>query len=250
MFNILIIEHVQNFLAPRPYRWHTLNMFKTAPTEKSDATREHILDTAVGLFREQGMEATTMRQIAREAEVAVGLAYYYFPAKEAVVLAYYDRVQREHRLLAERLLPDAPSLQARLAFLLHTKIDILAGDRKLLGGLFRYTGEPDHPLSFLGPATAPLRAECTALFAAAVEPERLPDDLGQVLPTALWALHMGILLFFLYDSSPNLQRTRALIDGSVSLTVRFLALAKSALLRPVRRSVIELLRSADLLPQA
>lgn len=223
-------------------------MFKTTPTEKSDATRDHLLDVAIGLFRQEGLEGTTMRHIAREAEVAVGLAYYYFPAKEAVVLAYYDRVQREHRLLAERLLPDAPSLQARLAFLLHTKIDILAGDRKLLGGLFRYTGDPTHPLSFLGPATAPLRAECAALFAEAIAPERLPDDLKEVLPTALWALHMGVLLFFLYDSSPELKRTRALIDGSVALVIRFLALAKSPLLRPVRRSVVELLRNVDLLP--
>ena len=44
----------------------------------------------------------------------------------------------------------------------------------------------------------------------------------------------------------NARRTRRLIDGAVALTVRFLSLAKTPLLRPVRRSVIQLLREAEL----
>lgn len=225
-------------------------MFKTdatpVETGKKEDARELILDTAIRLFRERGLDATTMRQVAAEAGVALGLAYYYFPAKEAVVLAYYDRVQREHRELVRERLASAGKLAERLALLLHTKIDILAEDRKLMGALFRYTGDPEHPLSFLGRATAPVRAECRALFAEALEGERLPDDLREVLPTALWALHMGILLFYLYDSSSEARRTRRLIDGAVALTVRFLSLAKTPLLRPVRRSVIQLLREAEL----
>jgi AcrR family transcriptional regulator len=214
---------------------------------KSQATREHILDTAIRLFRKNGFDETTMREVASEAGVALGLAYHYFPSKEALVMAYYERVQHEHRVVAQEKLKQAHSLRDRLGMLLHTKLDILKDDRKLLGALFRYTGNPTHPLSFLGKTTAPLRADCISLFAEALEPERLPDDLGELLPLAMWALHMGVLLYFLYDSSPNLKRTRKIVDGSVDLVVGFLKLAKFPLLRPIRRSVIGLLRDADLL---
>lgn len=216
---------------------------------KSEATREHILDTAIGLFRTNGFDETTMREIATEAGVALGLAYHYFPGKEALVMAYYERVQRQHRLIVKEKLAHIDSPRDRLSMLLQTKLDILKDDRKLLGALFRYTGSPTHPLSFLGKATAPLRADCMSLFAEALEPERLPEDLRELLPLAMWALHMGVLLYFLYDSSPNLKRTRRLADGSVELVVGSLKLAKFPLLRPVRRSVIGLLRDADLIPQ-
>jgi len=190
-----------------------------------------------------------MRGVASEAGVALGLAYHYFPSKEALVMAYYERVQREHRIVAHEKLAQTRSLRDRLAMLLHTKLDILKDDRRLLGALFRYTGSPEHPLSLLGKATAPLRADCMSLFAEALEPERLPEDLRELIPLALWGLHMGVLLYFLYDSSPNLRRTRKLVDGSVELAVGFLKLAKFPLLRPARRGVMGLLRGAELMPQ-
>ena len=143
--------------------------------------REHILDTAIRLFRQRGFDETTMREVASEVGVALGLAYYYFPSKDALVMAYYERVQREHRIVAKEKLPHIRSLRDRLAMLLQTKLDILKDDRKLLGTLFRYTGSPEHPLSFLGKATAPLRADCMSLFAEALEPERMPEDLRELL---------------------------------------------------------------------
>jgi AcrR family transcriptional regulator len=240
-----------------------LNVFNTSPRptaiipgvqspekpSRSDTTREHILDTAIWMFRKDGFDETTMREVASEAEVALGLAYHYFPSKEALVMAYYERVQREHRIVAQEKLTQIPTLRDRLSMLLQTKLDILKDDRKLLGALFRYTGHPDHPLSFLGKATAPLRADCMDLFGEALKPERLPEDLRELLPIAMWGLHMGVLLYFLYDSSPNLKRTRKLVDGSVVLVVGFLKLAKFPLLRPARRGVMGLLDDAGLLPQ-
>ena len=189
---------------------------------RGEATRDQILDTAIRLFRKEGFDETTMRQVAAEAGVALGLAYHYFPGKEALVMAYYERVQWQHRAVAQERLPRLSTLRDRLSMLFQTKLDILRDDRKLLGALFRYTGNPEHPLSFLGAATAPLREDCMNLFAEALESERLPDDLRQLLPLAIWSLHMGVLLYFLYDSSPGLKRTRRLADGSIDLLVTFL----------------------------
>src|SRR5258708_23952647 len=71
---------------------------------RSEATQEQILDTAIGLFRKGGFDETTMREVASEAGVALGLGYHYFPSKEALVMAYYQRVQREHRIVAHEKL--------------------------------------------------------------------------------------------------------------------------------------------------
>lgn len=223
------------------------------PSEKAgrgEVTREKILDTAVGLFRERGFDETTMREVAREAGVALGLTYHYFPSKEAVVMAYYDRVQGEHRRVVETRVMAVPSLRDRLAKLFHTKLDIVKDDRRLLGALFRYTGNPQHPLSFLGEGTKSIREDCISLFAEALEREELPDDLRLLMPRAIWALHMGVLLYFLYDTSEGQTRTRRLVDGSMDLMASLLKLVKLPLLAPVlgpvRRSVLGLLREVEL----
>jgi len=226
------------------------NMFKEEISRgKSPATRAQILTTAVELFRVRGLEATTMREIASASGVALGAAYYYFASKEAIIQAYYDGVQDEHeRRVRGGLAAGKLDLKARLLLAMHTKLDILQGDRRLLAALFRFTAEPEHPLSPLSPATRAVRGQSMAILAQAIGDERLPDDILNVLPMALWALQMGILLYFIYDQSEGQQRTRRLVDGSVTLVVRVLSLAKLSVLKPVRGSVFALLRDADLLP--
>jgi AcrR family transcriptional regulator len=229
---------------------YDLNMFSTAASSKAQLTRSHILSTALRVFRERGLEATTMRELAAAAGASLGSAYYYFPSKEAIIQAYYDDVQAEHArrvtaALAERHL----DLKGRLRSAFHTKLDILEGDRKLLSALFRYTGEPQHPLSALGDGTRKNRQQSMSVFLAALGEERFPDDIRTVLPSALWALHMGIILYFIYDQSPKQERTRRLVDGVLTLVVRSLALASLPLLKPVRGSILALLREAGLLPE-
>ena len=226
-------------------------MFKSAKTSAiratSEATRAQILKTALETFRRLGMEAATMREIAKAAGVALGSAYYYFPSKEAIVLAYYDNVQAEHRERVQAQMMEGPhNLVQRLQVAFHSKLDILRGDRKLLGTLFRYTGEPEHPLSALGAGTRKNREDSIAVFALALGDERLPDDVQTVLPVTLWALHMGILLYFIYDDSLNQERTRKLCDGLLQLVARALPLVNFPLLKPVRGSLFALLREAGL----
>ena len=43
-------------------------------TAKSEETRERIFEAALRLFREQGFDETTMRNVAAEAGVATGAA--------------------------------------------------------------------------------------------------------------------------------------------------------------------------------
>ncbi len=144
-------------------------------------------------------------------------------------------------------MPAAADLRDRLRAALHAKIDIMQEDRRLLRALFRYGGDPEHPLSWFGPATREQRQLSVDVFAEAIAGERLPDDVREAAPTLLWTLHMGILLYFLYDDSPHQRRTRKLIDAAVDFVVDVRRLATSPFLRPIRRRVMNILRDAGLL---
>lgn len=214
----------------------------------SEETRRLILETALTQFREHGFEETTIRDIASRAGLSLGAAYYYFKSKEAIVGAYYDYVQQEHQTRAREAFARSRTLRDRLRGALHTKIDIMQEDRRLLRALFRYGGDPDHALSWFGASTRGQRQLSVDVFAEAIAPQRLPDDVRDAAPTLLWTLHMGILLYFLYDASPGERRTRKLIDAAVDFVVDVKRIATSPLLRPIRKRVMTILGDAGLLP--
>src|SRR5689334_13520133 len=102
---------------------------------KSDETRDRILKAALEMFHTRGFDATTMRDIAARAEMAIGAAYYYFDSKDAIVLAFYDqaRIEMEPRLV--KALEESRDLRKRLHSLITVKLDYFAPSRKLLGAL-------------------------------------------------------------------------------------------------------------------
>ena len=223
-------------------------MVKNDPTTgKGGQTRRHIFETALVLFREKGFDATTMQQIAERADVVKSAAYYYFPSKEAIIQAYYEEIQAAQERICDEAFARTRDLKKKIATAMHSKLDLAKDDRNLLGVVFRYTGEPRHTLSCLGEETAEIRRRAIAVFERAIETERMPRDLQQLLPIALWALQMGLLVMFLYDQSEGQRRTRRLADGTLDLTLKLLALAKFTVLKPVRTKVLALLREADLL---
>jgi AcrR family transcriptional regulator len=216
----------------------------------SQETRQQILDTALVLFREKGFEETTIREIAKQTGLSLGAAYYYFNSKESLVAAYYDYVQQQHRERARAAFAKSKTLKERLLAAYHTKLDVMEGDQRLLRALFRFGGDPDHPLSWFGPASAEQRRLSIEVFESAVADEKLPDDVRAAAPTLLWTLHMGVLLYFLYDSSPAHHRTRKLIDAAVDFVIDAKRIATLPLMRPVRRRVLNILHDAGLLSPA
>src|SRR3954467_5507051 len=57
--------------------------------------REAILSAATRLIARLGLHNTPMSALAREAGVATGTLYLYFPSKEATINALYLELQRE-----------------------------------------------------------------------------------------------------------------------------------------------------------
>lgn len=57
--------------------------------------KKMILEVMLRLISEQGIHATPMSQIAKEAGVAAGTIYHYFPSKEALLNDLYLEVKRD-----------------------------------------------------------------------------------------------------------------------------------------------------------
>jgi AcrR family transcriptional regulator len=218
---------------------------KTVARPKSEATRKQILSAALDLFRKQGFEAATMREIACSAGVATGAAYYYFDSKDAIVLAFYDQAQRDMAPLLEQTLAETRDLEECLRRIIGIKLEYFQPSRAFLGALSAHS-DPQHPLSPFSEQSRTIREADIEIFARAMEGSRsrLSDDLKPYLPRLLWMYQMGLILFWIYDRSEGQVKTHALLDKSLRVVVRLIKLSGSPLMRPLRRMVIDLADTA------
>jgi AcrR family transcriptional regulator len=193
----------------------------------------------VRLIAARGWQATTLRDVAREAGVSVGLLYRYFPSKRAVVLALYDELSAAYAARAATMRPGR--WRDRFVYALRTSLEVLDPHRATLAALVPVlVGDPDDGL--FAPRTAFSRLRVQAVFvqavAGATDPPR--GALGPALGRLLYLVHLAVLLWWLLDRSPEQRATRALL----TVVERGLRLAAPALRVP---GVSGLLVAADAL---
>src|SRR3954471_9503625 len=75
------------------------------PTAQGLETRRRLYETAINLIAARGWQETTLRDVAAEAGVSVGLLYRYFPSKQAIVLALYDELSAAYAVRAAAMAP-------------------------------------------------------------------------------------------------------------------------------------------------
>ena len=212
-------------------------------TDKGQQTRAAILEAALEMFREVGYEQTTMRAIADRAKVALGNAYYYFHSKEHLIQAFYSRTHGEHLTACQAVLAKERDLKARLLGVMRTKIETVEPYHQFAGKLFKTAADPQSPLNPFSEESAAVRDESIAVFAEVVAGSRtkVPRDLMADLPFMLWLWHMGIILFWIHDSSPSRSRTYRLLGLSVDIIVKMIAVASNPFMRPLRKSAVRLM---------
>lgn len=91
--------------------------------KRKEETREKIVDVAMNLFNKQGFDATTLEQIAREADIARKTLYNHFREKEAIVHEYIRRTIREQTPEMIELLKQLPDTRSRLIAALHKSLE-------------------------------------------------------------------------------------------------------------------------------
>ena len=203
-------------------------------TPQGAAAKRHLYATALQRIAARGYEGTTLRDIAEQAGVSVGLLYRYFPSKQAIVIALYDELSAAYAHQAAPL--PSGRWRDRFIFALTTSLDVLKPHRVALRALIPVlVGDPAEGVFSATSAFSRVRVQ--GVFEAAVtgatDAPRPP--LAQALGRLLYLVHLAVLLWWLLDKSANQRAT----SGLISVTEHLLPSASLALrVPPVRRFVL------------
>lgn len=214
------------------------------PTAKGDRTRQRIRAAALRSFRENGYDATTIRKVAAEVGVSVGVTNYHFPSKNHLVQELYLDVQEAHRAAAAPLLAAERGLVDRLRVVFTTGLDQLEPYHLHAGEFLSAAVSPRSPVNPLAPESADSLAIVQGLFGQALDgasASAVSDDIRALLPRALVLAHLLLALFWVYDTSEGRRRTRRLVDRGLKVLATALPLTR---VPGIRRGVKDLLALA------
>ena len=186
------------------------------PTPQGAAAREHLYAVAMRLIAERGYEATTLRDIAREAGVSVGLLYRYFPGKQAIVIALYDQLSTEYARQAADMPPG--KWRDRFVFALKTSLHVLEPHRVALRALTPVlVGDPDEGIFAATTAFSRLRVQRVFEEAITGSTDAPKQPLAESLGRLLYLIHLAVLLWWLLDKSPRRRASGAgVADAAVA----------------------------------
>jgi AcrR family transcriptional regulator len=218
-------------------------MPSTKVTPKAEETGLRILDSALALFRQEGFDNATMRDIAQKAGVATGAAYYYYPSKDAIVMDFYRRSCADMQPKIELALEPAANLETRLRELISVKLAHFAPNRGVLRALLRNGADPRHPLSPFSPQTKEIRDIDMAWFRRILVDcgMRIPRDLEPQLPGVLWLFQMGVIFFWVVDDSPEQARTARLLELAAKSVASLIKVSSLPFMRPLRKTALQLI---------
>lgn len=90
---------------------------------KKKETRKKIVNTTIRLIQDNGFEATTMEQIAKDTDIAKGTLYNYYSVKEAIISDYikqtFDTKNSERLLNIE----DLDGLKPRMLYIINNLME-------------------------------------------------------------------------------------------------------------------------------
>ena len=214
------------------------------PTEKSTKTRERLQKKALVLFQKKGVEATTMRDIAKAAGMSLGAAYYYFPSKEALVFAYYEDNQADLEAVAAAA---TGTLRERLGAIFHGKLETIRPQRKMLAAIVQRLVDPSDPVGAFSAQTRAVRDRAMAVLERVLADANVPAEVMPLATRALWLLQMALMLVYVNDDSPNELRTHGLVDDALDMIVPMLPMLATPMGRMLADKVTQALTRAAII---
>jgi pyoverdine/dityrosine biosynthesis protein Dit1 len=188
-------------------------MQEAAPEQaRAGRSRLRVLEGALALFARDGYETTTFRRIAKESGVSVGLVCRYFPTKEHLVLALYDRLA----VALEEWAPEMPSgtIAVRFRAVMEHKLTLVEAHRAALSSLAARAFDPVGKARVLGASSEVVRSKVAGVFWLAVcgATDAPPPQEGARTARMLYALHLLFVLLYLQEEDARGRMTRRAID--------------------------------------
>jgi AcrR family transcriptional regulator len=192
--------------------------------ERKAAIRARIVRAALELFQSDGFDRTTTKAIARKARIAEGTVFNYFRTKEDIALHFFGE-ELDHAIATVRGTPRlarAP-LEEKLFALVQAQFDYLAPYERFIGAALLHALRPDSKLGPFSTAAHALHLRYVAFVQELIEesqPKRAFTPLGAWAARAFWLFYLGMLLYWLHDTSEHKQDSLAFLDRSLTLGVR------------------------------
>jgi AcrR family transcriptional regulator len=180
-------------------------------TAQGAAAKQRLYETAVKRMATHGYEMTTLRDVAKDAGVSVGLLYRYFPSKRAVIFALYDELSADYVTATAAMRPG--KWRDRGIFALKSSLEVLAPHRTTLRGLIPVmVGDPDEGV--FGEQAAFMRTRVQSVFELAIvgASDAPPRALAEAIGRLLYLLHLAVLLWWLLDKTAKQRATTALVQ--------------------------------------
>src|SRR5215831_685710 len=191
--------------------------------------RDNIVKAALSLFQTKGFDATTTKAIARKAGIAEGTVFNYFKSKDDIALYFFEE-EVDHAMKCVRENPrlrKAP-LEEKLFALVNSQLEYLAPYERFIGTALIHALRPHSPLGAFSHRAMELRHRYLR-FVEELTEETIPrkqNPLGFMAPDIFWIYYLGVLLYWLYDTSPGKEHTLAFLDRSLNIGVSMLKQGK------------------------
>ena len=187
--------------------------------ETRERTRKAILEAAQRAFRASGFAAATTRQIAREAGIAAGTLFNYFPSKEALGLALLAEAAATADAEFTSSRRDGEALEEALFALVAIQLRHFEPYRAWVSEVVELGWSPlrnTEGSDDLADAGALRRSLLERVGELRAQHARPSED-GILDEHLFWTLYLGTLAFWARDDSEHQQATLALLDRSMGL---------------------------------
>ena len=187
-------------------------------SEAKAATRQRVIDAATGLFSRRGFDSTTTRDIAREAQIATGTLFNYFPTKEAIVLTLASEALAHGTEDFEQRRREQAGLDEELFAHVAAGLRRLKPCRKFLWPALETAFSPAAARDDTSNALRTGQLDCVGRLLA----EHGFEASSPLALQLYWTLYTGVLGFWAMDRSPRQEDTLALLDQSIRMYVAWL----------------------------
>ncbi len=167
--------------------------------------RIQILEVALKLFAERGVEGTTIKQIAERADISVGLLYHYFDGKAALLQAIF-----EHRALKLPQLEEmhSESVESVLPLFVQSICDDLRENIEIIWIFFR-----EHRCSStVAEQVEKKRQRCSQSLTGYLEARQAAGELRSFPPEVAARMLMGALFSSHLTETPDMETISGMVD--------------------------------------